>query len=358
MTIGENIKRLRIQIGLTHAEFGQRTKISEFLIKRYELNIFKPRFRHLKSIALALGIDSHILLDSDFNNTMAMHRIFQIFRQYDGYFDSNGNLKFKKLPLSDWKHQWEIYQRELMQAKTIKNKLERDYAVEDAEDKFNYWMDIYPKSNCYNIDFDKSWNLYRKNKNSKRNYKNILVKNNNANICHNIPEELMHWNLRHNAFKNSLTIELHNNKHLLGFIQYSVVNSCLHIENIYTTSYGQECSFKYSNIHVGTYIFNNLLLHLNEKKLDIKKITGTLSSVDAYNRNWQKAIPFYTDFNLHLHKGLPYQLEFHLFSNLNYKNEVELPANQSNREIFIEKFIEEHIKSNSGASFQYDIIPH
>lgn len=357
MTIGENIKRLRIQIGLTHAEFGQRTKISEFLIKRYELNIFKPRFRHLKSIALALGIDSHILLDSDFNNTMAMHRIFQIFRQYDGYFDSNGNLKFKKLPLSDWKHQWEIYQRELMQAKTIKNKLERDYAVEDAEDKFNYWMDIYPKSNCYNINFDSAWNYYRETKKGKGDYKNITKKNSAENISHNISEKLNRY-LKYQLFITDTEVKLRKGNHTLSYILYYVDNSCLYIQDICLTFYGRKCSSKYSTVHIGTDNFNILLLHLNKRGIGINKIRGSLSGVDASKKNWNKSIPFYADFNFHLYKDLPYQLEFHLFSDSYYKNEVELPADRTERRLFIEKFTEEHIKSNSWAAFQYDIIPH
>ena len=51
MTIGQNIKRLRIQIDLTQAELGKLTKIPEFLIRYYELivndiNIFYLLFRY------------------------------------------------------------------------------------------------------------------------------------------------------------------------------------------------------------------------------------------------------------------------------------------------------------------------
>ena len=77
MTIGQNIKRLRIQIDLTQAELGKLTKIPEFLIRYYELNLIKPRHRHLKAIARALHVDFRILLDANFDNVIAMHRFFQ-----------------------------------------------------------------------------------------------------------------------------------------------------------------------------------------------------------------------------------------------------------------------------------------
>lgn len=311
MSIKENIKRLRLQAGLTQAKSDK---------------------------------------------TIAMRQLFQIFRQYDGYFDSYGNLKFKKLPLSAWKHQWEIYQKELTQAKTIKNKQERDYTIEDAEDKFNYWMDIYPKSDCYNISFDKSWHYYQKTKNSKKNHNNNLEKKENASKSNSVIEEL-NWQFECTTFIDHSTIILRNDQHTLGSIQYSVNNSCLHIEDIYTRISDFECSINYSRIHAGTVIFNQVLLQLNREKNNINKITGMLSCVDAYNRNWHKSIPFYADFNLHLHEDLPYQLEFHLFSDSYYENEVDLPTDQSDRKIFIKIFSEEHIKSNTWASFKYDVIP-
>lgn len=357
MTIGQNIKRLRIQIDLTQAELGKLTKIPEFLIRYYELNLIKPRHRHLKAIARALHVDFRILLDANFDNVIAMHRFFQIFRKYEGYFDSCGNLKFKQLPLSDLKHQWEIYQKELMQAKKIKNKKERDYAIEDAEDKFNYWMDIYPKSNCYNINFDSAWNYYRETKKGKRDYKNIPPKNSDENISHNISEKLNRY-LKCQRFITDTEVKLCNGNHTLSYILYYVDNSCLYIQDICLTIYGRECSSKYSTVHIGTDNFNILLLHLNKRGIGINKIRGSLSTVDASKKNWKKSIPFYADFNLHLHKDLPYQLEFHLFSDSYYKNQVELPADRTERRLFIEKFTEEHIKSNSWAAFQYDIIPH
>lgn len=73
-----------------------------------------------------------------------MHRLFQLFRQYDGYFDVSGNLHFQKMDLKAWNKRWKIYQQELIEARKIEDDQERQRAIEDAEDKFNWWMDTYP----------------------------------------------------------------------------------------------------------------------------------------------------------------------------------------------------------------------
>lgn len=42
-------------------------------------------------------------------------------------------------------------------------------AIEDAEDKFNWWMDTYPRSDTFNVNFDETLENYRKLKNKRRN---------------------------------------------------------------------------------------------------------------------------------------------------------------------------------------------
>ena len=58
---------------------------------------------------------------------------------------------------------------------------------------------------------------------------------------------------------------------------------------------------------IGTSLFNYMLIYLNENQVVFNKVIGRLSSIDAYNRNWIRSIPFY----LHCHeyfKNLPYSL--------------------------------------------------
>ena len=168
MTIGENIKRIRVQRGLTQAELGFLLKISESTVRGYELGIRNPKPSKLEAIAKALGVNVEVLKNSDFDNISAMHRLFQLFRQYDGSFDRSGNLQFHEIDLSSWYERWKIYQDELRAAEQLPNQQARQYAIEDADDKFNWWMDTYPKSDAFNINFDKSLEEYRKLKHKRR----------------------------------------------------------------------------------------------------------------------------------------------------------------------------------------------
>lgn len=172
MTIGENIKRIRLQRGLTQKELSQLVGIAESAIRGYELGIRTPKIDKLQKIAYALGVNVETLSNADFDHISAMHRLFQLFRQYDGFFDDKGNLQFHKLNLSSWRDRWEIYQDELKKAQEIPDDQERQYAIEDAEDKFNWWMDTFPKSDAFNINFDESLENYRKLKNKRRNQGN------------------------------------------------------------------------------------------------------------------------------------------------------------------------------------------
>lgn len=76
------------------------------------------------------------------------------------------------MDLSSWHKQWNIYQEELQKAELIKDESARQIAIENAEDKFNWWMDTYPKSDTLNINFDESLENYRKLKNKRRNKEN------------------------------------------------------------------------------------------------------------------------------------------------------------------------------------------
>lgn len=61
VAIGENIKRIRIQCGLTQMELALLIGISELMEKKYELGLSVPRKRRLKAIAEALGVDVELL---------------------------------------------------------------------------------------------------------------------------------------------------------------------------------------------------------------------------------------------------------------------------------------------------------
>lgn len=102
MTIGKNIKRIRSQRGLTQKELIQLIGIAESAVRGYVLGIRVPKIDKLQKICYALGVNVEVLFNADFNNVSAMHCLFQLFRQYEGYFDSSGNLNLRKMDLSSW----------------------------------------------------------------------------------------------------------------------------------------------------------------------------------------------------------------------------------------------------------------
>lgn len=145
MTIGDNIKRIRLQRGLTQRELASLVGIAESAIRGYELGIRTPKIDKLQKISYALHINVETLINTNFDDNTAMHSLFQLFRQYDGYFDSDGNLQLQNINLSSWRKRWEIYQEELSTANQIKDERVRQNAVEDAKDRFNWWMDTFPQ---------------------------------------------------------------------------------------------------------------------------------------------------------------------------------------------------------------------
>lgn len=61
MAIGENIKRIRKEKGLTQKALGERCNISEGNIRKYESNRQKPKIETIQRIANALGVSEYEL---------------------------------------------------------------------------------------------------------------------------------------------------------------------------------------------------------------------------------------------------------------------------------------------------------
>lgn len=64
MTIGEKIRKRRIELGLTQKEVGRRCGISDSTLRKYELGSLNPKVETIKKIANALETDYLSLLES------------------------------------------------------------------------------------------------------------------------------------------------------------------------------------------------------------------------------------------------------------------------------------------------------
>lgn len=155
MTVGENIRRIRQERGLTLKQLGEMVGVSEAYIRAYESGRRNPKLKSLEALAQALAVNVEVLTNSDFDGIKAMHRLFQVFRQYDGhlfeYQDQDGNdmvaVSFGTLSLMrSWCDRYEEYMEEVEKCNSIKDVKKRGEALLKTEADFNLWMDIYPES--------------------------------------------------------------------------------------------------------------------------------------------------------------------------------------------------------------------
>lgn len=158
MTVGENIRRIRQERGLTLKQLGDMVGVSESYIRAYESGRRNPKLSSLEALAQALAVNVEVLTNSDFDGVKAMHRLFQVFRQYNGelfeYQDKDGNdmvgIGFGTLALmQSWLERFEKYMVEVEKCNEIKDVKKRGEALLKAEADFNLWMDIYPESETW-----------------------------------------------------------------------------------------------------------------------------------------------------------------------------------------------------------------
>ena len=155
MTVGENIRRIRQERGLTLKQLGELIGVSEAYIRAYESGRRNPKQKSLETLANALAVNVEVLTNSEFDGVKAMHRLFQVFRQYDGHLfecqDNEGNdavgISFGTLTLMrSWFERYEEYLKEVEKCNVIKDVRQRGESLLKAESDFNLWMDIYPES--------------------------------------------------------------------------------------------------------------------------------------------------------------------------------------------------------------------
>lgn len=155
MTVGANIRRIRQERGLTLKQLGDMVGVSEAYIRTYESGRRNPKIKSLEALAQALAGNVEVLNNSEFDGIKAMHRLFQVFQQYDGqlfeYKDNDGNdmvgISFGTLSLMcSWLDRYEEYLQEVEKCNEIKDVRKRRETLLKAETNFNLWMDIYPES--------------------------------------------------------------------------------------------------------------------------------------------------------------------------------------------------------------------
>ena len=77
MTVGELIKKNRLEKGLTQKQLGEMANIAEPTIRRYELGKLNPKYKTLQKIADALQIPVFELMESTGDSAFPEIKLFQ-----------------------------------------------------------------------------------------------------------------------------------------------------------------------------------------------------------------------------------------------------------------------------------------
>lgn len=92
--IGNRIRNIRVEKGITQAELGERVGLNADRIQKYENGARKPKNDMLKNIATALGVSASALADP--NTTSFLGAMYAFFDLEDGF-----NMKIKKFKDDD-----------------------------------------------------------------------------------------------------------------------------------------------------------------------------------------------------------------------------------------------------------------
>lgn len=93
MTVGENIKRIRKERGLTQKKLGGLCGLSEGMIRQYELNLRTPKLETVEKIASALGVAPSILMGVDYYDKKYPELAKQS-KEYEGFIDYLNSLGY------------------------------------------------------------------------------------------------------------------------------------------------------------------------------------------------------------------------------------------------------------------------
>lgn len=159
--IGDRIRKIRKEKGLSQAELGKMVGLTGDRIQKYENGVRKPKIDLLKKIALELDVETLALVDPNVSNSIgAMYALFEMEERYGLQVQKKEGryiLTSNKLVggLNDYLASW-YEERELIQSKlaTATSKEEQESIIKE----YNYWKRNFSRAISINQDI----NLTRK----------------------------------------------------------------------------------------------------------------------------------------------------------------------------------------------------
>lgn len=135
MTVGEKIRKYRIEQGLLQKELAKKCKMSESAIRNYELGNRTPKPHHLEVIAKALDISPFSLLDPDLDSEISlMHAFFYLEDNYDLQIKKDGGVAYISFDI--YTEAGRIMQERLQEWADMRETL--------SKEDYEKWKDIYP----------------------------------------------------------------------------------------------------------------------------------------------------------------------------------------------------------------------
>lgn len=93
MAVGENIKRIRKERGLTQKKLGTLCGIAEPTIRRYEAGTLNPKLETVEKIASALGVAPPVLMGVEYWDKK-YPKIAEESKEYEGFIDYLNSLGY------------------------------------------------------------------------------------------------------------------------------------------------------------------------------------------------------------------------------------------------------------------------
>lgn len=93
MTIGENIRRIRKERGLTQKKLGELCMIAEPTIRRYEAGTLNPKLETVEKIASALGVAPPVLMGVEYWDKKYPD-LAKKSKEYEGFVDYLNSLGY------------------------------------------------------------------------------------------------------------------------------------------------------------------------------------------------------------------------------------------------------------------------
>ena len=142
MTVGEKIRKYRIEAGYTQRELARMSRLSESAIRNYELGNRTPSPDQIEKIAASLRISPYAISDPDFTSFVStMHALFELEDKYGLHAYIEGgvpHLSFKNKGIDSLHMTEEIDKWAAMYEKLRKEEI--------SEEEYLEWKSKYPTS--------------------------------------------------------------------------------------------------------------------------------------------------------------------------------------------------------------------